>query len=171
MLKKYLEIGKIVTTHGIKGQVRIDSWCDSPEILSKIKKLYNKDGSVCYNVSSKPHKNQTITKIDGISTVESAEKLRGVVVYADRGDILKDKDAYFIQDLIGSRVCNADDENVCYGNVTEVFATGANDVYEVTDDNGKKSYIPVIDDVVISIDIENELIKIRPMKGMFDDED
>lgn len=172
MLKKYLEIGKIVGTHGIHGDVKVDSWCDSPDVICKLKKVY-KDGNGQANIkviTAKPHKNQAILKLEDINTVELANTLRGTVLYADREDIKIDKDSYFIQDIIGLKVYDVD-TNTYYGTVSDVFFTGANDVYEITDDNNKKYLIPVIPSVVIDINIEENEIKLRPIKGIFDDED
>ena len=169
MLKQYLEAGKIVGTHGLKGEVRIDPWCDSAEFLCKFKKLYYADGTELAVVSARPHKNIAIVLLKGITSVEQAEVLRGKVVYIDRKDARLPKNTYFIQDIIGMKVYDAD-TNIEYGEVTDVIKTGANDVYQITKD-GKDYLIPVIPDVVIKRDIENGILTIRPLEGIFDDED
>lgn len=170
MLKQYLEVGKIVGTHALKGEVRVECWCDSPEFLCKFKKLYNKDGSVIYKIlKARTHKNIAILLIDGISTIEDADKIRGTVLYIDRKDVKLDKDAFFIQDLMQMKVIdNSTGED--YGIITDIFKTGANDVYQVTKD-GKDYLIPAIPQVIIDTDIENGIMKIEPMKGIFDNED
>ena len=171
MKKQYLDTGKIVGTHGIKGEVRIEPWCDSPQFLSEFKKLYlDENGETFIEVKSRPHKNITLAKIKGVETVEQAEKFRGKVVYINRDDIILDKGVNFVQDLIGLEVRDADNSTV-YGKITDVLRTGANDVYEITDSNNKKYLAPVIDDVIIERNIDNGYVLIRPMKGIFDDED
>ncbi|MEE1319459.1 MAG: ribosome maturation factor RimM [Ruminococcus sp.] len=171
MKKQYLDSGKIVGTHGIKGEVRIDPWCDSPEFLCMFKKLYlDEKGETFIEVKSRPHKNITLAKIKGIETVEEAERLRGKIVYINRNDINLEEGVNFVQDLIGLEVRDADDETV-YGKISDVLRTGANDVYEITDSDGKKYLAPVIDEVIIETDIDNGFVLIRPMKGIFDDED
>ena len=172
MRKEFLEVGKIVAPHGLKGEVKIECWCDSPLVLCGIKNLIiQKSGErITTQKSHVNTKNQTVIKFEGIDTADSAEKLRGQVLLADRHDILKDDDSYFIQDIIGMSVFNADSPDICYGTVTDVFSTGANDVYEITNSDNKKYLIPVIEDVVKDIDIDSETILIRPMKGMFDDD-
>lgn len=169
MLKQYLESGKIVGTHGLRGEVRIDPWCDSAEFLCKFKKLYYADGTEISVVSARPHKNIAIVLFKGITSVEQAEVLRGKIVYIDRKDVRLPKNTYFIQDIIGLKAYDAD-TNKEYGEVTDVIKTGANDVYQITKD-GRDYLIPVIPDVVIKTDIENELLLIRPLEGIFDDED
>lgn len=77
---------------------------------------------------------------------------------------------YFIQDLMGMEVLDVDN-GTKYGTLTEVFKTGANDVYQVTDENKNNYLIPVIDEVVISVNLEENKVLIRPLKGIFDDED
>ncbi len=171
MKKQYLDSGKIVGTHGIKGEVRIDAWCDSPEFLCAFKKLYlDSKGETFIEVKSRPHKNVVLAKIKGIETIEEAERLRGKLVYINRDDINLEEGVNFVQDLIGLEVRDADNDNV-YGKITDVLRTGANDVYEITDADGKKYLAPVIDDVIIETNVDDGYTLIRPMKGIFDDED
>lgn len=171
MKKQYLDTGKIVGTHGIKGEVRIEPWCDSPQFLSEFKKLYlDENGETFIEVKSRPHKNITLAKIKGVETVEQAEKFRGKVVYINRDDIILEDGVNFVQDLIGLEVKDADNDNT-YGKITDVLRTGANDVYEITDSNNKKYLAPVIDDVIVEKNIDKGYVLIRPMKGIFDDED
>lgn len=171
MLKKYLEVGQIVGTHGVKGEVRINPWCDTPEFLKKFKTLYfDENGEKKVKVlSSRVHENVVLFQFDGISTVEDAAKLRNKVVFMDRNDAHIDKNSFFIQDLIGCKVVDADDGRV-YGELSDVSQTGANDVWHIK--SGEREYlIPAIPDVVIDTDVENEIVTIRPLRGIFDDED
>ena len=81
MKKQYLESGKIVGTHGIKGEVRIDPWCDSPQFLAAFDKLYLDDrGETFIEVKSRPHKNITLCKIKGVDNIDDAQRLRGRIV-------------------------------------------------------------------------------------------
>ena len=171
MKKQFLDSGKIVGTHGIKGEVRIEPWCDSPEFLCAFKKLYlDEKGQTFIEVKSRPHKNITLAKIKGVDTIEAAEKLRGKIIYINRDDITLDEGVNFVQDLIGIEVKDAENGTV-YGKLTDVIRTGANDVYEITDSNNKKYLAPVIDEVVEEIDVDGGFVLIHPMKGIFDDED
>ena len=171
MKKQFLESGKIVGTHGIKGEVRIDPWCDSPEFLCAFKKLYLDDkGETFIEVKSRPHKHITLAKSKGIDTIEQAERLRGKIVYIDRADINLGEGVNFVQDLIGLEVIDSD-SGERYGKITDVLRTGANDVYEITDNDGRKYLAPVIDEVILSKNIDEGFVLIRPMKGIFSDED
>lgn len=168
--KKFLEIGQIVNTHGLKGEVRVDPWCNGPEFVCDFRRLYLKDGAPVEIERARPQKNVAVLKIKGIDTVEQADLMRRTVLYVDRADVRLEEGEYFIQDILGCEVRDADTGKV-YGKVTDVMKTGANDVYQITDESGKNFLIPVIDDVVISTDIDSGVILIRPLKGIFDDED
>ncbi len=171
MKKQFLDSGKIVGTHGIKGEVRIDPWCDSPEFLCAFKKLWlDENGTECIEVKSRPHKNIALAKIKGVDTIEAAEKYRGKVVYINRDDINLAEGVHFVQDLIGLEVKDAANGRV-YGKISDVLRTGANDVYEIKDADGKTYLAPVIDDVVKEINVNDGYVLIVPMKGIFDDED
>ena len=170
MKKQFLDCGKIVGTHGIKGEVRIEPWADSPAFLCAFKTLYlDERGETAIRVKSRPHKNITLCKIEGVDTIEAAERLRGRIVYIDRDDVRLDEGVHFVQDLIGSEVRDYDTD-AFYGTLTDVLRTGANDVYEITRD-GRQYLAPVIDEVVRAIDTENGVVRITPMKGIFDDAD
>ena len=171
MKKQFLDSGKIVGTHGIKGEVRIDPWCDSPEFLCAFKKLWlDENGKELIEVKSRPHKNIALAKIKGVDTIEAAAKYRGKVVYINRDDINLAEGVHFVQDLIGLEVKDADNGRV-YGKISDVLRTGANDVYEIKDADGKTYLAPVIDDVVKEINVNDGYVLIVPMKGIFDDED
>lgn len=170
MLKKFLEVGKIVGTHGINGEVRVECWCDSPAFLSSFKTMYFNGGEDSITVKARPHKNIALIKIKGIDSIEQAEQYRNKVLYIDRNDVKLPKGRYFVTDLIGLKVINLDnDEEI--GEISDVLKTGSNDVYEMKSNDGKKIYIPVIDDIVKDRDFEKGFVYIKPMKGLLDDED
>ena len=173
MRRDYLEVGKIVSTHGIKGEVRVDPWCDGPACLKQFKTLYyDKNGARPVAVKAcRPHGNIAILKLEGVDTVEAAAALRNKVLFMARADASLPDNHYFIQDLIGCRVFDADAPDKQYGVLSDVSTTGANDVWHVTDDSGKEYLLPAIPPVVIDTDIDNERILIRPLKGIFDDAD
>ncbi len=170
MIKDYLEIGKITSTHGIKGEMRVQPWCDSPEYMKKFKTLYlDKNGEKPLKVSSRPNGNMVILKVQGIDTVEEAAKYRDKILFMKRSDANLPEGTWFIQELIDCTVIDADDESKTYGIISDVSQTGANDVWHIK--QGDKEYlIPAIPSVVISTDVVEGIIEIRPLKGIFDDE-
>lgn len=171
--KQFLEIGKIVATHGIHGEVRCQAWCDDAEMLADADILYydSKGKSPLTVLDGRVHKNVVILQIDGVTTVEAAQQLRNKILFINRNDLELGEHDYFIQDLIGLTVMNADCPEKIYGKLTDVMQTGANDVYEITGADGTKRLIPAISEVILQTDVDNETMLIRPLKGLFDDED
>ncbi|MBE6798724.1 MAG: 16S rRNA processing protein RimM [Ruminococcaceae bacterium] len=170
MLKKYIEAGKIVGTHGVRGEMRVQQWCDSAEVFTEFKKFYlDKYGTERLVVkASRPHGNVCLLKADGVDTIEMAETLRGKVLYIDRADMKLADGQFLIDDIVGCRVFDADD-NTEYGVISEVSQTGANDVWHIKKD-GNEYYLPNVPQFVKSVDIEQRKILITPIGGMFDDE-
>ena len=171
MIKEYLEIGEITGTHGIRGELRVNPFCDSPEFFTRFKTLYSDSNGCCaVKVKSRPHGNIVLVKMESVDSIEEAQKLRGKILYMKRSDANLPEGRYFIAELTGCEVRDADDENKTYGTLTDVSPTGANDVWHITAENGREYLIPAIPDVVIKTDVEKNLIFIRPLKGIFDDE-
>jgi len=170
MKKQFLEVGQIVNTHGLKGEMRVDPWCDDPEFICMFNKLYLENGDTIKITKARVQKNVAVIKAEGIDTIEQADTMRRKILYINRDDVELDEDVFFVQDILGCEVID-EETRQCYGKITDVLKTGANDVYQVTDSESKNYLIPVIDDVVISTDIDAGVVVIRPMKGIFDDED
>lgn len=173
MIKEFLEIGEIVGTHGIRGEMRLNPWCDSPEFVTKFKTLYyDSNGSCAAQIkAARPHGNIVLLSIKDIDTVEKAQKMRGKVLYMKRSDAKLPDGTYFIAELIGCTVYDADNPEKVYGTLTDVSETGANDVWHIKNSEGKEYLIPSIPDVVIETDVAKNRVVIRPLKGIFDDED
>lgn len=171
MIKQYLETGKIVGTHGIRGMVRVQPWSDSGEFLNNFNRFFlSPDGeNELKAVKIQPHGSVVLIAFKGIDTVEQAESLRGKTIYIFRDDISLPEGRYFIDDLIGCKVFDADSDEK-YGIISEVSQTGANDVCHISS-GGREYLLPAIDEVIVSVDPEKERLEIRPMKGIFDDED
>ena len=168
-MKEFIETAKIVNIHGLRGEVKIMPWSDDPDFFCGFDILYwGKDKKIFEIESARVHKNMVLIKFKGIDTPESANFLRNNIVYIDRNDVELEEGTYFIQDLIGLKVTDAD-TNEEYGTVRDVFQTGANDVYEVK--NGERTVlIPAIPDVIVNTDLENSVLTIRPLEGLFDED-
>ena len=168
MKQQYLDAGQIVSTHGIRGEVKVLPWADGPEFLTLFDRVYLK-GREYVLESARVQKTCVLLKLQGVDTVEAAQALRDTVVQVDREDVELEEGTYFIADLIGLRVVDADDPELVYGELTDVSQTGANDVYHVRFADGKERYVPAIPQVVIQTDLENGVLRIRPLDGLFDD--
>lgn len=167
-MKQYLEIGKLVNTHGIKGELKLDLWCDDVDYVKQFKTVYlDENGRQALTVVSvRPQKHMAIIKFAEIASIEQAEEYKNKIIYGNRDDAVIDEDANYIADLIGCYVVDIDTEQE-YGRVVDVLNHGASDILEI-EDNGSKKYVPVIPDIVKEINTEYEVIKIKYMKGLFD---
>ncbi len=170
MKKQFLEAGKIVGVHGLQGEVRIDPWCDGPEFLSRFKRLFDRDQNEMKVRRARVHKNIVIVKFAGVDTPEQAQAMKGQIVYIDRCDVRLPEDVYFVQDILGLKAVDVDSGKE-YGTVTQVYQTGANDVYQISRD-GKDYLIPKIPEVVTSVNLEDGTVQINTkiIGGLFEDE-
>ena len=173
MINEYLDIGQIVGTHGVRGEMRVNPRCDGPEFIKQFKTLYfDKKGEKPVKVvSSRVHGNLALVKLEGVDTVEGATALRNCVLYMKRSDAKIPAGSYFIAELVDCKVIDAVDEEKCCGILSDVSETGANDVWHIKAEDGREYLIPAIPPVVIDVNVETGIIKIRPLKGIFDDED
>lgn len=165
---KLLECGQIVSTHGIHGEMRVNPWCDSPDFLLQFQSLYLTEGKVLHVKSARVHKNCVNIMAEEVSSIDEAMPYINKVVYIDREEIDLPKGTYFVADLMDVTVIDAD-SGICYGKIVDVFRTGANDVYTIRNEQGKDILVPALKDVVLDTDIEKKLMKIRPLKGLFDE--
>lgn len=170
MVKQFLEAGRIVGTHGVRGEMRVEPWCDSAEFLKKIKHLYFDEGRKDAGlVASRVHKTLLLIKLEGVDTATEADLYRGRILYLNRKDVRLPKNRYFIEDLLGLTVVD-DHTAVVYGKITEVFPTGANNVYRIANEQGEEFLFPAVDAMIAKTDIEGGKLYVRPIPGIFNDE-
>lgn len=164
---EYLECGKIINTHGTDGTLKLESWCDAPEVLAGLGRLFIKIGDeYCeYPVEKgSVFKNFVLAKLDRVSDLETARGLKNTVVYAAREDIPLEEGAHFIADLIGLQVIDADSRRV-YGEIVDVINRGASDIYVIRTETGE-SMMPAVAEFVVEIDLDRGVF-VRPIEGMF----
>lgn len=169
-MKQYLEIGKLNNTHGVKGELKMQLWCDDINYLKQLDTLYLDENGLksVKLLAVRPQKDIAIIKLDGIDTIEKAEMLKGRVLYCNRDDAQIDENANYIADIIGCYVVDVDTEEE-YGKVVDVVNYGSCDIYDV-ESWGKHTLIPAIPDVVKEINTEYQVIRIKKMKGLFDED-
>ena len=173
MIRQYLELGKIVGTHGVRGEVKLLPWCDDPDFAKNFKTVYwDKNGAEPVKVvRCRAHKNMILMQLSGVESLDAAEALRNRMLYIRRSDAHLAEGVWFIEELLGCAALDADAPEKSYGTVTDIVKTGANDVWQITAPDGKDYLIPAIKDVVISADVANDRVFIRPLKGIFEDAD
>lgn len=168
-MKTYLEIGKIVGVHGIHGDVKVDPWCDDPAFFCAFDTLYLGDSNTPVTIAAaRVQKNQVICHLQGVDDRDTAETYRGQILRMHRDQAELPERTYFVQDLLGLRVVDADTD-ADYGKLTDVLQTGANDVYEVT--KHKASFLlPAIPEVIVETDIEGGVMRVRLPEGLLDED-
>lgn len=168
MKKQFLEAGKIVRTHGVRGDLVVECWADSPEFVKQLKRLYFDEGKTDAGLlSSRVHKGRLLIKLQGVDTVEQGDALRGRVLYLDRNDVTLPEGEFFLQDIIGLKAVDGETGQE-YGVLAEVLPGVANAIYRIV--NGDKEYLfPAVPHMVKKIDPEAGVIQLLPIPGIFDD--
>lgn len=159
--KRFIEAGKIVNTHGIRGEVKIQPWVDSAEFLKQFKTLYI--GETPYGVcSAAVHKGCLLAALSGVEDVNAAMKLRGHTVLIDREDAGLPADRYFLVDIIGADV--RDEIGNELGKLVDIIESPASMIYVV---RGKSEHlIPAVPEFVKTVDVENGLVTVSLIEGM-----
>lgn len=165
---EYIEIGQIVNTNGLKGVVKVNPFTDDISKFEDLKYVYIQLKNELKKVKIEQvryNKNQVLLKLEGIDSIEEAEKYRNFYLNTEK-ESQEDlgEDTYYIVDLIGLDVYS--DKNEYLGKIEDVFPTGSNDVYVVKDNLGKQILIPAIADVVKEVDLKNKKMTINLIPGL-----
>lgn len=170
MKLEYLELGKVQNTHGVRGELRVEPWCDTPEFFDNFETVYlGKNGKDPYRIVSwRPHKHLVLLTLAGVGDVDTAARLKNKILYVKREDAVLPEGKHFIAEMLSCEVRNADRPELVYGIITDIYNRGANNVWEIK--NGEKEYLmPDIPGIVVSVDVEEEVALVRPIPGIFDD--
>ena len=167
-MKKYLEVGQIVNTYGIKGFVKVVPFTDNPKRFENLKYIYivRKNSMEKATIEQVAFaKSNILLKLKEYPDINSAESLKGCFIKIDRQDAVElPEDSYFIVDLIGMEVYSEDGEKI--GTLTEVFPTGSNDVYVVKTPE-KEILLPAIASVIKQVDIPNKKMIVCLIEGLW----
>jgi 16S rRNA processing protein RimM len=167
-MDNYLRVGVISSTHGIKGEVKVFPTTDDPERFKELKQVYldtGRDFILLEIEGVKFFKQMVILKFKGIDNINDIEKYRGKDLLISRDNAVKlEEGEYFIYDLINSEVVT--DEGEPLGILTEIMATGANDVYIVKTVEGKELLLPSIKECILKVDVENKRITVHLLNGL-----
>lgn len=159
----YIEAGEIVTTHGVRGEIKLLSWLDSPEMLCKFDRC-RISGREYVMDSVRVQKTCNLVKLRGVDTMEDAQKLRGKTMELYREDI--SDELIFAAELVDVEVYA---DGACIGKIKEVLDYPGNSVYVV---QGEREYlIPAVKEFILSTDLERNQMQVKLLKGMASDED
>lgn len=167
-MEEFFQIGVVTTAHGVRGEMKVFPTTDDALRFKKLKNVYIDNGKTrtLHKVEGvKFFKQFVILKAEGINTMDDALLYKNAQLIVERKDAVKcSKDEYFIADLIGLKVFDEEDKNV--GVLTEVFQTGANDVYEIRMNEEKTFLLPAIKECVLDINLEEQKMKIHILDGL-----
>ena len=165
---QYPECGKIVNTHGCHGAVKVEAWCDSPEVFAALPAVYLKKGSDYQKLTLKKasvFKQFVFAELAGVDTMEKADALRGTVLYARRDDLGIPEGTMLIAEIIGLPVMHAETGEQL-GVVSDIIHPAANDIYVIRTEKGE-AMVPVVPAYVQRVE-EEVGIFLTPIEGMFD---
>ena len=168
----YLAVGQIVGAHGLNGELKVEAYSDFPDRFAPGATLYlGEDLEEVQVATVRPHKTHLLVNLDEIGDRNEAEDVRGLWLYVPEADAAElEEGQYWIHDIIGLQVVTVDGVQV--GKITDVMATGANDVYVVRPagdiNGGRDVLLPAIADVVEQVDLQNGLMIVRLLEGLID---
>lgn len=168
MKLEYLPSGKIVNIHGFRGTIKLESWCDAPEILAGLKTIWFSEGEAYRPVKvlrASVFKQFVLMDLAGVTDEESANRLRGVTVYAKREDLPVEEGSFFIQDLLGLPVKHADSGKPL-GTLSDINTAGVRDLYIVKNECGE-FMVPAVPEFIVRID-PDDAVYVRPIPGLIE---
>lgn len=170
---KWFTVGKVVNTHGIRGELKVLSQTDFADVrFAAGKKLImlNEESGATLEVkiiSSRAHKNVYILKLEGFDDINIVEKYKGWVLKVSESELVPlDEGEYYYHEIIGCSVVTEEGEEL--GTISEILSPGANDVWVVDRPKakGKQLLLPVIDDVLVKVNVKEKLVTVRLMEGL-----
>ncbi len=159
--QRYIEAGRIVGAHGVRGEVKTEVWLDSPGFMRRYKTLYI-DGQGRRVLSARAHKSFLIVHLEGVEDADAAMRLKDRKVYVDRREVELPRGAFFLCDIIGAQVRDENGRDV--GVLEDVLETPASRVYVVRGET--EHLIPAVPEFIISTDADAGLVTVRLIEGM-----
>lgn len=163
----YIEIGKIINTHGLRGDLKVAPWCDGIEVYEYLQRVMI-DGAAYEIESVKAHKGHFLLKLQGIDTIEAAERYKNKVLTADEADMPPlPEGVYYLRDIMGLAVYEGEKH---IGTIYDWIETGSSNVYVIRRPRGKDVLIPAIDQFIKGIDMEARRMQVELLEGMMDED-
>ncbi len=168
--KQFLECAIVINTHGVRGDVKLESLCDSPEVLAALERVFVFEGGRYREIEVKHasvFKQFVLATLDGVDDMDKAAAMKGTTLYASREDFCLGEGDYFIADLIGLPVIDNVDGKV-YGKIKDVINRGASDIYVISTPQGERM-MPVVDEFVKRVDLD-EGVFVEVIPGLLTDD-
>ena len=158
----FIEAGRIVNTHGVQGEVKIEVWLDSPKFFKSFKRLYTAGGQELKVLSARTHKDFVIAKLEGVEDVNAAMALKNKVLSIRRSDAALPHGAFFLQDILGAKGVDEDGNEI--GVLQDVMETHASNIYVVRGET--EHLIPAVPEFIKKTDAEAGIITVHLIEGM-----
>lgn len=168
--KQYLECAIIINTHGVRGDVKLESLCDSPEVLAGLERVFTLEGGKYREIKvthSSVFKQFVLATLEGVTDMDQAAAMKGTTLYASRDDFELDEGDYFIADLIGLPVIDIEGGKT-YGTVKDVVNRGASDIYVVKTPSGERM-MPAVEEFVKKVDLDKGIF-VKTIPGLLSDD-
>lgn len=159
--QQYIEAGRIVNTHGVAGEVKIEVWLDSPAFLRRFPRIFV-GGVEKKLLGGRVQKHFLIAKLEGVDDVNAAMALKEKTITVDRGDIRLPKGSFFLQDILGARVVDEQGNEV--GMLTDVLERPAQNIYVVQGET--EHLIPAVPEFILKTDADAGIVTVRLIEGM-----
>ncbi len=170
-MESMLQVGVVTKAHALAGEVKVYPTTDDPNRFKQLKTVLLEDGDALREMKIERvrfYRNMVILKFCGLDKIEDVEAFRGCSLFVTRENAVKlEKDEYFIADLIGLKVYEESEDSLL-GELTDVLQTGANDVYEVTLQDGRKVLIPAIHQCILRVDVANGTMLVHLLEGLLE---
>ena len=171
-MEEFFQVGIFTNTHGVRGEIKVFPTTDDISRFKKLKEviLRTKEGDITMKIAgTRMQKQMVLMRFAGIDNINDIEKYKGQGLYVTKENRVELKDdEYFIADLIGCEVYVDTDSDKKFGTISDVMETGANDVYEITLENGKTVLVPAIKECILNVDIEGGRVDIHLLEGLMD---
>ena len=168
--KQYLECAIIINTHGVRGDVKLESLCDSPEVLASLERVFKLENGSYKEINvthASVFKQFVLASLEGVTDMDQAAAMKGIMLYAARDDFELEEGDYFIADLIGLPIIDVESGKT-YGTLKDVINRGASDIYVVKTPSGERM-MPVVEEFVKNIDLDKGIF-VKTIPGLLSDD-
>lgn len=168
-MSDFLPAFKVVTTHGVRGEMKAQPLCDGAAFLARIKRVYTsaQGGGETALLGVRAQGNMLLVRVSGVDTMDAARARVGHTYYFAKQEAKLPEGRYFIDDLLGCAVTDSETGTV-YGTITEIDHPAAHDVYTVRREDGSTSLFPAVPEFLDRVELASRTVYVRPIPGMFD---
>jgi len=162
MKDEYIETGKIVNTHGMRGEVRVQPWADSPGFLTGFDHYYI-DGEPVKVLSSKVHKGCVIAALEGIDDIDAAIRMKNKIINVRKEDVQLEEGRFFVADLVGLQAVDAE-TGESIGTLSDVLSLPSNNVYVIKGE--REILVPAVPEFIVETNLADGFVKLRMIEGL-----